>query len=179
MEVYKEPQWFDAEKVAKIHARYSTVTGDQSLAAIVQQSKSDADLVNAAAYLISTKNVKAALRLRELVLLCMAAGVNETHVNQIEAAFVDQCTREPATLLEVYCEVLEEFRLVKIDFAHSYCRLIRAVLARQPGIMEHPCFSDVQVTENVMLKKVSEVESHYARVVEQERQCRTHDVDLV
>lgn len=177
MESFKEPQWFEAEKVAKIHSRYSTVTGDQSLASIVQQSKTDADLVQHVTYLVSTKNVKAALRLRELVLLCMmGTEVHDTHLNQIESAFIDQCSKDPTTLLEVYCEVLEEFKLVKIDFAYSYCRIIRAVLSRHPGLMEHPCFSDVQITENVMLKKVSEVESHYARVIEQERQCRSHDV---
>lgn len=176
MEADKTLLWFDVQKVAKTHTRYATVTGDQSLAAIVQQSTTDADLVMSVGALLSTKNIKAALHLREFILLCMGSNVNEAHVRLIETAFVDHCSKEPSALVEIYSEVQEEFKLVRIDFANSYCRLIKCILERYPGILEHPCFSEVQLTESVLLKKISEIESHYARVVEQDRQCRSNDV---
>lgn len=176
MEADNTRRWFDQEKVATLQLRFSTVTGDHSLEPIVSQCRSEDDMVRHVGLLVAAKQVKASLRLRELAFLCMGGQVNESHARAMEDAFVEQCSREPAWLLEVYCEMLEEFRLVKIDFAHSYCVLIRAVLHRCPGTVDDPCFAEASVTENLLLKKLSEVESHYARVVEQERQCRNRDV---
>lgn len=176
MEADKSPQWFTIEKVAKVHLGYSTITGDQSLTAIVQQSKSDTDLVRAVGGLISTKQVRSSLRLRELILLCMGNQRNLEQIGAIDNWYVELCAKDPSVLLEIYCEMLEEFRVVKIDFAYSYSTLIRKVLQVSPFLMENPCFAEVKITENVLVKKLSEIENHYNRVIEQENQCRSHDV---
>lgn len=179
MEADKSSLWFDPEKLEKTHLRYSTVTGDLSLSTIIQKSRSDTDLINEVCLLISTKQVKISLHLRELIYLCMGSQINEQQISVIQRAYVDQCSKDPSTLLEIYCEMVEEFRLVRIDFAHSYSKLIREVVHRCAGIMEHPCFAEMNVTENLLIKKLSEIENHYNRVIEQEQQCRSHDVILV
>ena len=179
MEDDKSQNWFHAERLAKIHLRFSTITDNPQLGPAISHSKSGVDLLKQVELFATNKNIKSSLHLRELVLLCMGNIPHVEHIGMMDNFYAALCASDPSTLLEIYCEMIEEFKQVKIDFAFSYATLIRAVLNRQPGILETPCFSDVQLTEGIILKKLAEIEGHYNRVVEQEKQCRSHDVGSI
>lgn len=176
MEDDKPQNWFHPEKLAKIQVRFATITSNLQLGQVVSQCKSAIDLLKQVELFATSKNIKTSLHLRELVFLSMGNYPHVEHIGIMDGFYAELCAKEPSTLLEIYCEMIEEFKVVRIDFAFSYATLIRAVLNRQPGILETPCFSEVQLTEGIILKKIAEIEGHYNRVVEQERQCRSHDV---
>ena len=96
--------------------------------------------------------------------------------SRIDDLIVGKCD---AMLPVVYREMNAQFDQVRIDLSLSYAGLVKRMLDCCEGIMQSRDMEESQFSEGVMRKKIQEIETHFKRVAEQERQCRTDEVSIL
>jgi hypothetical protein len=170
-----EHSWFEREKFVHMLDKVSMVLKSPGIIA-ASEASCGSDVVQILQKMLAEGKLREALHLRETAILSAgSSGLAVIADNAFSSPFIKYCSEQPTRLVDLYGELTDELKIVKIDLAMSYCRLIREVLLKAPDLLKQAKLTEVEMSEFLYLKKLEEVETNYRRLMEQDRQINTQD----
>lgn len=94
---------------------------------------------------------------------------------ELNLPFIERCAQEPMLAVDLYCEIVEQFKEIKIDLAYSYAQLLSHILDALPYVFSRVDLKSLNTTETVIKNKIKEIQMIYKRLCDREREMESKD----